>query len=203
MTRHSSFLRPSLCVALLALAGCAPESEPAAVDTAPAAPAIAKTRALAPPDDPPGPSAPALEQRQPRPDAAQIVAARVDLPRWDGDRDGLINPAEFAHGLFAIADVDGDERLTAAEFEAARAWLPGEPDPATIARWDWDADGQLDPRAFVSGVITDQLARGWDRDGDHRLRRSEIAAGLTDAFDRDDDGTIEPGEQAAIAEPAR
>lgn len=188
----------SLPVALALAAGCVVGY------TARPAPAAADRAALAP-----LPPAPAVESRaepppaaieaRPRPDAAQIVAARIGLPRWDADRDALIDPAEFARGLFEMADHDDDGTLSAAEFEAARAWLPGDPDPETIARWDRDGDGHLDPQAFTAGVIIDQLDRGWDGDGDGRLTRAEVADGLRLAFDRDGDGQLQDAEQAPIS----
>lgn len=191
--------RLALLLALPLLAAFAFAGGYAAETTPPTARA---PRAAPPPmsEAPPPTAAPfAALTREPRPDAAQVVAQRIDLPRWDEDRDGLVNPTEFARGLFAMADIDLDQRLTAAEFEAARAWLPGEPDPETIDRWDRDGDGLLDPRSFAAGVIIDQLASGWDLDGDRRLRRSEIAEGLRLAFDRNGDGHLQPEEQSSIA----
>lgn len=153
----------------------------------------------APPVAPPlAPVAPPEPAPRPEPDAAQVVAQRVDMDRWDRDVDGLVDPAEFGRGVFEMTDRDGDGRVSAAEFEAARAWLPGEPDPGTIARWDDDGDGLLEPRAFTSGIIVDGLDHAWDQDGDGRLRRAEIADGIEAAFDRDGDGELQRSEQAGF-----
>lgn len=63
-----------------------------------------------------------------------------------------------------------------------------------LQAWDTDASGVLDEAEFRRGVREAGLLEKWDEDGDELLGPDELAEGLYDAWDADDDGALSVSE---------
>lgn len=107
--------------------------------------------------------------------------------------------------LLLRADLNGDGRITRAEYTQARAQL--------FDRLDRNKDGVVDqsdaPRGLLrrraGGERMDQLREYMDTNGDGRVTREEFVNGPTPMFDHADangDGVIDQAELAAFREAA-
>jgi Ca2+-binding EF-hand superfamily protein len=127
------------------------------------------------------------------------VSSEALFQLLDRDRDGKLSRSEVeeAPALLARLDGDGDEMLTVNEmFEGVRAAgskLPatgaGKPEPAPLA--------VVDPAEPVRTLVG-WLLRTYDRDGNRRLARGEVAFSreLFDRLDTNKDGELDESELA-------
>ncbi|MFB6351632.1 MAG: hypothetical protein ABEN55_00935 [Bradymonadaceae bacterium] len=107
--------------------------------------------------------------------------SRKEFQSWlmtslDRDNNDQISQQEFQAatdpwqdvewGLFEDWNTDGDEALTASEFNAGLKQV------GLYSEWDADGNGELGPDEFGDGLFS-----VWDRDGDGGLRPREIGFG--------------------------
>lgn len=127
-------------------------------------------------------------------DVAELVAGIGPLFRsWDFDGDERLAGLEVVHGMFVAWDVNGDGKIDEVELtDGASTWMP---DRAGIKYGDFDGDGDREVSLveLTSGFLAEDLGVVY-RARDTTLTSSELAQGIMDAFDKNDDGKLSRAE---------
>jgi hypothetical protein len=113
------------------------------------------------------------------------LAALSGFDAMDGDRDGAVSPREHAEAagkMFTAMDADGDDKVTAAEMDAAHNKVAGKPASADelsaaekIKVVDADGDGMLTGEEHRQASRS--MFRKMDTDRSGSLSQAEFDAG--------------------------
>ncbi len=122
----------------------------------------------------------------------EVTAAFRDsyLAEWDLDEDGDLTSKELRKGLFTTWDQNGDDLLSRSEF-APGEWFDSEKKWAT---YDADGDGFLEADEYYALVEEEDLYAAYDINNDGIVTANELQKGLFEAFDENDNESIEESE---------
>jgi Ca2+-binding EF-hand superfamily protein len=112
---------------------------------------------------------------------------------YDSNKDGYIQPEEFATYLYTRSDMDddgymGDEewKLTTSQFYRPYKDV----DYNNYTYWDQDKDGRLDNNEVKTLIEKTGLYSKWDTDTDGKVSNAEFDIGTFNAYDDNGDGTL-------------
>ena len=121
---------------------------------------------------------------------------------WDADDDGAIGYAELSSGLYSAWDASDDGELSIDEWDGAVDLWFGEFDVnLSVENWDADGNGVISEPEFAEALEgTDLIARLGAENG--ALDEEELASGLFDVADTDDDDVIVDEEDSFFTDVA-
>ena len=116
---------------------------------------------------------------------------------WDANGDDALSAEEYEAGLYAtLAGEDGE--LSEQEYDDGLSRLRGEDAGAAFGDVDGDGDGVVTEEEFTS-AYEPTLYSEWDADGDGALTAEEFERGWFGIVDADGDGTVTGDEYAPFA----
>ncbi|WP_375263650.1 hypothetical protein [Palleronia sp.] len=121
---------------------------------------------------------------------------------WDADDDEAIGYSELSSGLYSAWDADDDGELSVDEWDSAVDLWFGEFDVnLSVENWDADGNGVISEGEFAEALEeTDLLARLGNED--EVLAEDELASGLFDIADTNDDETVAEEEDSFFTDVA-
>ncbi len=113
---------------------------------------------------------------------------------WDDDADGMVERDEYTNNLFDTWDDNDDGVLTRAEFRSsASLWYSEFGGQGDFDSWAGNEEGE--PADAIANTPeaagANRLSDAWDTDDDGTIERSEYLAGIRHSWDANLDGDIE------------
>ncbi|SFH26567.1 hypothetical protein SAMN04488020_1098 [Palleronia marisminoris] len=121
---------------------------------------------------------------------------------WDTDDDEAVGYSELSSGLYSAWDANDDGELSVDEWDSAVDLWFGEFDVnLSVENWDADGNGIISEGEFAEALEeTDLLARLGNED--EVLAEDELASGLFDIADTNDDETVAEEEESFFTDVA-
>jgi len=134
-------------------------------------------------------------------DAAKSTETRTQTYSYDKNGDGTIEPGEFTTYIYTRADLDRDGFLNDEEWKmnTSQIYRPyKDTNYKTYTYWDQDKNGKLDSNEMKTLVEKTELYSKWDTNRDGKVSTEEFSKGTFDAYDDNNDGSINLSEWKAV-----
>lgn len=134
-------------------------------------------------------------------DAAKSTETRTQTYSYDKNGDGTIEPGEFTTYIYTRADLDRDGFLNDEEWKmnTSQIYRPyKDTNYKTYTYWDQDKNGKLDSNEMKTLVEKTELYSKWDTNRDRKVSTEEFSKGTFDAYDDNNDGSINLSEWKAV-----
>ncbi len=132
---------------------------------------------------------------------AQKTETQTQTFSQDKNRNGYIEPDEFTTYFYTRSDTDGDGYMGDEEWNVttSRLYRPyKDVDYNKYTYWDQDKDGRLDNNEVKTLVEKTGLYSKWDTNLDSRIDNAEFAKGTFNAYDDNNDGSLNLEEWSAV-----
>ena len=138
-------------------------------------------------------------------DEAEFSQGLLDagvFDEWDVDDDDLVGSDEFAEGVYGLWDTDGDGELTIDEWDnAVDRWFSEDAVNLSVEAWDENGNGAISLAEFAAGLAATDLFARFDVGAEEGvLAEDELASGLFDVADLDDDDAVDVDEDSWLTD---